>query len=108
VAVSLERGRDRIRDLAGHISTGRRHQRRGRVDRRCIYGSVEEIAELLLRGLQNRRPSGRMRPDGPGGAEPPVLSTATEGPRPVLPGHLRPPSALLLHITFRLPRWPRG
>jgi len=50
-----------------------------------------------------------MRPDGPNGAEPPALSAATEDLRPV-PGHLRPPSALLLHITFRLPplAWDNG
>jgi hypothetical protein len=98
-AVTLERGRDRIRDLAGRVSFGRRHQRRGRVNGRRIHDGVKVIAELLLRGPQDRLPSGRMRPDGPGDAEPPVLSAATEDTWPALPGHLRPPSALLLHIT---------
>jgi hypothetical protein len=55
-AVSLKRGRDRIRDLVGHIGSGRCPERCGRASWRCIHGSVEEIAELLLRGLQNRRP----------------------------------------------------
>ena len=55
--MSLKRGRDRVRDLAGHVSFGCRHQRRGRVDSRCICGSVEEIAELILCGSQNRRPA---------------------------------------------------
>jgi hypothetical protein len=48
-AVSLKRSRDRICNLASHISIGRRHQSRSRVDWRCIYDSVEKSAELLLR-----------------------------------------------------------
>ena len=56
-AVSLERARDRIRDLAGHVSIGRRHQRRGRVNGRCIHDGVQVIAELLLRGPQDRLPA---------------------------------------------------
>jgi len=51
-AVSLKRGRDRIRDLAGRMSSGHWRQRRGRVTWRCIRGSVEEIAGLLLRNVR--------------------------------------------------------
>jgi hypothetical protein len=51
-AVSLKRGRDRIRDLLGQI--GGACLRLGRAIWRGIHGSVEEMAELVLHGLADR------------------------------------------------------
>jgi hypothetical protein len=54
--VSLQRSGDGICDLVGYSSIGRRHQIRSRVNRCCIYNSVEEIAKLRLRILKDRCP----------------------------------------------------
>ncbi len=50
-ALSLKCGRNRIRDLAGQVGGHRRH---GRVTWRGSHGSIDEMAELVLRGPAER------------------------------------------------------
>jgi hypothetical protein len=73
----------------------------------CFCASRSTAARLRcmrpdrLRGLDGPGgPDGPGGADGPRGAEPPtvLLAIAPEDFRPLLPRHLRPPSALLLHI----------